>query len=155
MALWFEEEQALFSGDSILGEGTTVFEDFHTYMTSLQRILKLRPGRIYPGHGAIIVQGVPKIQEYISHRELRENQILEALGEAQVNGLQGLSLMEIVDRVYEVHFSFFEPISLFLIMTVFRAFPRYCVWQLLRMSVIICQNCSTMDKSMLQMRNGP
>jgi glyoxylase-like metal-dependent hydrolase (beta-lactamase superfamily II) len=50
MSLVLTEENALFIGDCISREHTTAFEDFHTYIASLQRLLQLEQTRIYPGN---------------------------------------------------------------------------------------------------------
>ena len=96
-----EEEQALFSGDNVLGVGTTVIPntsgDLGDYLRSLERLLAERPRRIYPAHGPVIEDGVAKIREYIAHRHERERQILAVLerGPARV--------MEIVKVVYAAY----------------------------------------------------
>ena len=99
LCFWLEEEHALFSGDNVLGVGTTVIPtaggDLLDYMTSLARLLAGTPGRIYPAHGPCIEDGVAKLREYIAHREQREGQIiagLQAIGPALVS--------ELVKRIY-------------------------------------------------------
>jgi len=93
-----EEENALFSGDNVLGVGTTVIPteggDLGDYLASLERLLALRPGRIYPAHGPCIEDGPAKLREYLAHRRLREEQILAGLaaGPARV--------AELVERIY-------------------------------------------------------
>lgn len=80
---YMTEDDALFTGDTILGEGTTTIfppdGDMGDYITSLRRLRDRVPQRIYPGHGPVRDDAVPLIEEYIAHREMRERQILEAL----------------------------------------------------------------------------
>jgi glyoxylase-like metal-dependent hydrolase (beta-lactamase superfamily II) len=96
-----EEEHALFSGDNVLGVGTTVIPnqsgDLGQYLDSLARLLALAPRRIYPAHGPVIEDGVAKLREYIAHRHDRERQILAALE----GGPKGV--MEIVKVVYAAY----------------------------------------------------
>lgn len=83
------EEGALFTGDSVLGHGTAVFEDLGAYLASLERMRPLfGGGRAYPGHGAVVADGPAKIDEYIRHRQQREEQVVQTLraGDAGVAG---------------------------------------------------------------------
>jgi endoribonuclease LACTB2 len=85
LCYYLEEEKALFTGDVVLGAGTTVIPedsgDLSQYMDSLQRLLELDLDRIYPGHGPVILNPKEKLREYVAHRELRERQIVAALKE--------------------------------------------------------------------------
>ena len=96
-----EEEGALFSGDNVLGVGTTVLPvgtgDLGQYMDSLERMLAAARGRIYPAHGPCIEDGAGKIREYLAHRRAREAEILAALDRAPV------AVMDLVARVYAAY----------------------------------------------------
>lgn len=98
MALYFEDEDALFTGDNVLGHGTAVFEDLPTYLNSLEKMRHVFKGRAYPGHGDVVQDGPAKIQEYIQHRQLRENQVLAVLKEGEGGDW---SSMEIVKVIYK------------------------------------------------------
>ena len=85
LCFMLEEEGALFSGDNVLGVGTTVIParggDLLDYLGSLERLLAQSPRTIYPAHGPRIAEGEAKIREYIAHRLERESQILAALAQ--------------------------------------------------------------------------
>lgn len=68
-------------------------------MKSLETILSLQPRVIYPGHGPVIENPIEVIQEYISHRQMREDQILATLKE---HASQPLTVMELVKIIYKV-----------------------------------------------------
>mmetsp|Transcript_11704 Transcript_11704/g.22264 ORF Transcript_11704/g.22264 Transcript_11704/m.22264 type:complete len:339 (-) Transcript_11704:278-1294(-) len=97
VSFFLQEENSIFSGDCILGVGTTIFTDLYLYMKSLETLKGFNPERIYPGHGPIIDDGAKRIETYISHRNKRENQIVEALQTFQPNSA---SCMDIVLSVY-------------------------------------------------------
>ncbi|KAK8022629.1 hypothetical protein PG993_013396 [Apiospora rasikravindrae] len=83
MVFVFQEEDALFTGDNVLGHGTAVFEDLQTYLRSLAKMEGLVAGRGYPGHGAVLPEARVKVAEYITHRHEREKQVLKVLGSAK------------------------------------------------------------------------
>ncbi|KAI1100439.1 Metallo-hydrolase/oxidoreductase [Jackrogersella minutella] len=98
MSFIFQEEDALFTGDNVLGQGTAVFEDLGTYLRSLAKMEKLVSGRGYPGHGPVLPKASATIAEYISHRHQREQQVLQTLGSSQESDLW--TPMELVKVIY-------------------------------------------------------
>jgi glyoxylase-like metal-dependent hydrolase (beta-lactamase superfamily II) len=100
VVFYLHGEHALFTGDVILGEGTTVIAPpggaMRPYQQTLQRLADEFAGArvIYGGHGPVITNPRAKIAEYIAHRQMRENQILQALRERR------LTIPELVRRVY-------------------------------------------------------
>jgi glyoxylase-like metal-dependent hydrolase (beta-lactamase superfamily II) len=78
-----KEENALFSGDHIMGWSTTVITppdgDMTDYLESLQRIRVRNFTTLWPTHGPPIRDVAPFIDAYIAHRQERLDQILGAL----------------------------------------------------------------------------
>jgi glyoxylase-like metal-dependent hydrolase (beta-lactamase superfamily II) len=98
MAMVLEEEDAMFTGDNILGHGTAVFEDLPAYIESLQKMSNAVGGRGYPGHGAIIENVQKKAAEYIAHRAQREREVINVMQDARG---QGQTLMDMVKIIYK------------------------------------------------------
>jgi glyoxylase-like metal-dependent hydrolase (beta-lactamase superfamily II) len=97
---------SLFTGDVVLGRGTSVIDppegDLTAYLRSLRRMRDLSPRTIYPGHGPVVLRAMAVLDEYLEHRAAREEQILTALDGAW------RSIDELVREIYadyppEVH----------------------------------------------------
>jgi glyoxylase-like metal-dependent hydrolase (beta-lactamase superfamily II) len=98
ICFYLEEERALFTGDVVLGAGTTVIPleggDMCVYLETLHQLLELDLDRIYPGHGPAIEDPKAKLREYIDHRMARETQIVEAIRAG------AHTVRDIVERIY-------------------------------------------------------
>jgi len=97
---------ALFTGDAVLGRGTSFVDppdgDLAKYLASLERMLELRPRTIYPGHGPVVLDAPAKLREYLDHRAGRERQVLDGLGDG-ARTVQDLVSQIYVDYPPEVH----------------------------------------------------
>lgn len=96
VAFHLVEDNVVFSGDCILGEGTAVFDDLHEYMDSLKTILNVEPKVIYPGHGNIVYDPVGRIQYYLCHRQEREQQIVDVLSNNRKRSFSECDLVTII-----------------------------------------------------------
>lgn len=83
MAFVLCEENALFSGDHIMGWSTTVVAppdgDMTAYLASLDAVIARGFSTIWPTHGAPIVEPGPFLEAYRAHRLAREAQVLARL----------------------------------------------------------------------------
>lgn len=97
-----EEEDTLFCGDHIMGWSTTVISppdgDMRDYIASLRRIIDIKPAKLLPTHGPSIDNPEPFIRAIITHRKMREGQIIKQLE----GGAETIDAM--VERMYkDVH----------------------------------------------------
>lgn len=88
----------LFTGDTVLGEGTTAIfppdGSMRDYIASLRVLLTHEPKRIFPAHGPTREDAVALIEQYIAHRLQRELQVIDSL-EGGV-----ISVAEMRKRIY-------------------------------------------------------
>jgi glyoxylase-like metal-dependent hydrolase (beta-lactamase superfamily II) len=101
--------RSLFTGDAVLGRGTSVIDppegDLTAYLRSLQRMRDLSPRVIYPGHGPVVLDAVAKLDEYLEHRAMRERQVLEALQDGR------RTPEEMVEEIYADQPSELHPLA--------------------------------------------
>lgn len=107
MCFVLEEENALFTGDNVLGHGYSVAEDLGQYTRSLAYMGDQHCAVGYPAHGIKIEDLPQKIKQYIRHKETRERQIYSALVSNKKRmvkaGLSGKGSLTIRELVHSLH----------------------------------------------------
>ncbi|HJM74404.1 MAG TPA: MBL fold metallo-hydrolase [Dehalococcoidia bacterium] len=81
---WVPETGTLFTGDNVLGVGTSAIGpppsgDMEQYLQSLLRMRELQSTLMAPGHGPVVHATDAKVQELIDHRHGRDRQIIELI----------------------------------------------------------------------------
>ena len=80
LSILHRQTGVLFSGDMILGTGTTVISPDHgdmtAYIESMRKLQGYDSSLIAPGHGPVIDTPQDKLNELITHRLAREEQIV-------------------------------------------------------------------------------
>ena len=82
LCYFIPEDNALITGDVVLGAGTTVIPsdgDLGDYIKSLHKLLDYDADALYPAHGPCIRNPNEKIESYLQHRALRDEQIIDGL----------------------------------------------------------------------------
>ena len=108
LSLWMPDDHVLFSGDLILGRGSSMVTypegDVAAYLRSLDRVADLEPRMLFPGHWDPVQDPPAKIAEYREHRLARERQVMDAVREQP--GTAG----ELTRRIYAPEVGESEPL---------------------------------------------
>ena len=81
---WVPESGTLFTGDNVLGVGTSAIGppprgDMEQYLQSLLRMRELQSQLMAPGHGPVVTATSDKVDELVDHRRTRDRQIIELI----------------------------------------------------------------------------
>ncbi|KAJ4369755.1 hypothetical protein N0V83_005519 [Neocucurbitaria cava] len=100
MCFILEEEQAMFTGDNILGHGTSAIEDLGVFMISLQKMLDQECVIGYSAHGVTIAGLATKIKVELSNKLRRERQVMLALNRVRNRGERSVAVKDLVNEIY-------------------------------------------------------
>lgn len=119
LSFWLPAEDAVLTGDTVLGRGTTVVAhpdgQLGAYLDSLDRLHALAESRevqtIWPGHGPVIDDALGALDYYIAHRKERLDQVRDALERLRSEPHpEGLSADELPRRVVEIVYADVDPV---------------------------------------------
>lgn len=78
-----QEENILFVGDHVMGWATTVISppdgDMKQYLKSLKKVADIAPAKLAPTHGPWVEKPARFVRAIVTHRRMRETQILKRL----------------------------------------------------------------------------
>jgi len=112
-------EDAVLTGDTVLGRGTTVVAhpdgQLGAYLDSLHRLHRLAEARevqrIWPGHGPVIDDALAVLDHYLAHRAERLAQVAAALAQLQEQPHpEGIAADELPRRVVEIVYADVDPV---------------------------------------------
>ena len=109
MCFVLEEENAMFTGDNVLGHGTAAVEELSIWMESL-RIMKSHNCAIgYPAHGEVIRNLPGKINAELASKTRRETQVLQALTKIKRSVGRGKGSVTVKQLVSAMHGDELDP----------------------------------------------
>jgi glyoxylase-like metal-dependent hydrolase (beta-lactamase superfamily II) len=106
MCLALREENALFSGDHVMGWSTTVVSppdgDMDAYLASLDKVQARGFATLWPTHGPPVTDVRSFVQSYLEHRLDREAQIMAELrsGKTRIMDMVPVMYAEVDPRLY-------------------------------------------------------
>lgn len=107
MCFIIEEENAMFTGDNILGsKASSAVEDLGTYMETLKKMIDQGCEIGYPAHGPVIQNLGAKLKGELAMKTRREGQVVKSLQAARSTGpvaagrIPSLTLKELVTAIH-------------------------------------------------------
>jgi glyoxylase-like metal-dependent hydrolase (beta-lactamase superfamily II) len=97
-------DDAVLTGDTVLGRGTTVVAwpdgDLGDYLASLHRLAELGDRTVLPGHGPVLGSATAAATAYLAHREQRLEQVRAVLADVGAGADVDALVETVVERVY-------------------------------------------------------
>ncbi|RAL12386.1 metallo-beta-lactamase type thioesterase tpcB [Aspergillus homomorphus CBS 101889] len=107
MCFILEEENAMFTGDNVLGHGSSAVEILSTWMSSLRLMQSLQCAVGYPAHGTVIPDLPAKLALELNQKARREDRVVETLQrmkhERQPDRVRGKVSVTVPELVTAMH----------------------------------------------------
>jgi glyoxylase-like metal-dependent hydrolase (beta-lactamase superfamily II) len=100
MVFWDRNARLAYTGDLVVSGSTVMIHSTRggklaEYMSSLERVRRLGAVRLLPAHGTEVTEPEVILQQYLTHRRMRERQVFEALAAGR------RTVQAIADSIYD------------------------------------------------------